>query len=206
MILEHTVVGPLAVNCFIIGCKKTKQAVVIDPGDELSKILNILKNNDLTLKYILITHCHIDHVTLVEKMQNSIDCQVFMHKEDLFLIDNLLSHAQMFGLPDPGKPHIDHFVEDNEIIKVGQLEIKVLHTPGHSPGSVSYKINNNVIVGDLIFSASIGRTDLPGGNYDTLINSVNTKIFTLADDTKIYPGHGPFTTVRSEKASNPFFN
>ena len=129
-----------------------------------------------------------------------------MHTDDEFLLKNVSVQAAMFGLPDPGNPKPDQFVTDNESVKVGELDIKVLHTPGHSPGSVTYRAGGNLFVGDLLFAGSIGRTDLPGGNYEALINSVQSKIFILPDELTIYPGHGPKTTIGEEKRFNPFFS
>lgn len=206
MILERIAVGPLAVNCYIIGCEKTRHSAVIDPGDEVERIVSAIKKNDLSLKYILLTHGHVDHVTQLATLKNKIPAEVFMHAGDLFLFENISIQAMMFGLPDPGHPQPDRFFADGEKLALGELELRVIHTPGHSPGSVTYQIKDNLFVGDLIFSGSIGRTDLPGGNYETLINSVQKKIFTFPDATKIYPGHGPMTTVGQEKRFNPFFS
>ena len=205
MILERIAVGPLAVNCYIIGCEKTRQLAVIDPGDEVERIESAIKKNDLSLKYILLTHGHVDHVAQLARLKNKIPAEVLMHAEDLFLFENISIQAVMFGLPDPGHPQPDRFVTDDEKLRLGELELRVLHTPGHSPGSVTYQIKDNLFVGDLIFSGSIGRTDLPGGNYETLITAVQKKIFTFPDETKIYPGHGPMTTVGQERRFNPFF-
>jgi glyoxylase-like metal-dependent hydrolase (beta-lactamase superfamily II) len=194
------------VNCYILGCEQTRQAAVIDPGDEINTIVSKIKQNNLSLKYILLTHGHVDHVAQLARLKETIPAEVLMHADDRFLFETISMQAMMFGLPDPGNPKPDRFVNDGEKVKMGELEIGVLHTPGHSPGSVTYKVEDNLFVGDLIFSGSIGRTDLPGGNYETLINSVQTKIFTLQDETKIHPGHGPMTTVGQEKRFNPFFS
>lgn len=206
MILEKIVVGPLGVNCYLLGCEKTKQSAVIDPGDEVDSIIASINQNNLKLKFILLTHGHVDHVAQLVRLKQSIQAETLMHPDDLFLFENISVQAMMFGLPDPGDPKPDRFIKDGEIIKIGELEVKVLHTPGHSPGSVSYQVEDNLFVGDLIFSGSIGRTDLPGGNYHSLINSVQTMIFTFPDETKIHPGHGPSTSVGHEKKFNPFFS
>ena len=206
MILEQIIVGPLQTNCYIIGCEKTLEAAVIDPGDEMDKIITVINENNINVKYIFVTHAHVDHIAHLLKLKQEIHAEIVMHADDQFLFDTAAIQAMMFGLSDPGNPEPDRLVSDNEIIKVGDLEVKVLHTPGHSPGSVTYHVDNHLFVGDLIFAGSIGRTDLPGGNYTTLINSVKSKIFTLADETIIYPGHGPSTSVGEEKKYNPFFN
>ncbi len=206
MILEKIVVGPLEVNCYLIGCEKTCDAAIIDPGDEINVIIRALKRHEMKLRYILLTHGHVDHLTQLEKLKNSTQAHVFMHQADLFLLKNLSIQAAMFGLPDPGNPKPDSFVSGGDILTLGELKIKVLHTPGHSPGSVVYHSEDHLFVGDLIFSGSIGRTDLPGGDYEVLIRSVQQNIFTLKDEVNIHPGHGPATTVGQEKRFNPFFS
>ena len=205
MIFKTITVGPLGVNCYIIGCEKTKAGAVIDPGDDAPAILKVIKENNLDINYILLTHGHVDHLAHVSQLKSSIDAEFLMHPDDTFLLTGLLGQAMMFGLPNPGKPKPDRLISEGEKIVLGELTINVLHTPGHSPGSVTYFVADKLFVGDLIFAGSIGRTDLPKGNYQTLIASVETKIFSLPDATAIYPGHGPATTVGQEKATNPFF-
>jgi hydroxyacylglutathione hydrolase len=205
MFLKTIVAGPLGVNCYILGCDRTKAGAVIDPGDDAPMILNAIRQNNLDIKYILLTHGHVDHLAHLMKLKDEINAEFLMHQEDAFLLTGLFAQAMMFGLPNPGKPKPDRFIEDGDEIILGDLKINVLHTPGHSPGSVTYFVDNKLFVGDLIFAGSIGRTDLPRGDYQTLINSVENKIFTLPDETMIYPGHGPETTVGQEKATNPFF-
>lgn len=205
MILKTITVGPLGVNCYLIGCEKTKAGAVIDPGDDVSIILDAIKQNNLDIKYILLTHGHVDHLAHLMKLKDVIKAQFLMHEEDAFLLKGLFAQALMFGLPNPGHPKPDRFVSNGEEIALGELKIKVLHTPGHSPGSVTYFVEDKLFVGDLIFAGSIGRTDLPKGDFQILIHAVKTKIFTLPDETIIYPGHGPETTVGQEKLTNPFF-
>lgn len=205
MILKTITAGPLGVNCYLIGCEKTKTGAVIDPGDDAPIILNTIKQNNLDIKYILLTHGHVDHLAHLTRLKAELNAQFLMHQEDAFLLKGLFAQALMFGLPNPGSPKPDRFISDGEEIMLGNLKIKALHTPGHSPGSVTYFVEDRLFVGDLIFSGSIGRTDLPKGDYQTLIHSVQTKIFTLPDETIIYPGHGQETTVAQEKATNPFF-
>ncbi len=205
MLLKTITAGPLGVNCYLICCEKTNAGAVIDPGDDAPIILDYIKETKLDVKYILLTHGHVDHLAHLMKLKDKIDAEFLMHEDDAFLLKGLFAQALMFGLPNPGNPKPDRFVTDGEEINLGKLKIKVLHTPGHSPGSVTFHVEDKLFVGDLIFSGSIGRTDLPKGDYQTLIDSVQTKIFTLPDETIIYPGHGPETTVGQEKATNPFF-
>jgi len=206
MILETLVVGPLAVNCLIIGCEKTKIGAIIDPGDESAVIVKAIEKLGLDIKYILLTHGHVDHLAEVQRMKNNFDADFLMHKADSFLVQNASTQASMFGLSNPGNPKPDRYLTEGDSISVGELKIEVFHTPGHSPGSITYFVKDKLFVGDLIFAGSIGRTDLPGGSYEKLIQSVETKIFTKPDSTEIYPGHGPKTTVATEKSTNPFFN
>jgi glyoxylase-like metal-dependent hydrolase (beta-lactamase superfamily II) len=205
MFLKTIMAGPLGVNCYLIGCEKTKAGAVIDPGDDAPIILNVIKQNKLDIKYILLTHGHVDHLAHLTRVKDELNAQFLMHQEDVFLLKGLFAQALMFGLPNPGTPKPDRFISDGEEIALGELRIKVLHTPGHSPGSITFHVEDKLFVGDLIFAGSIGRTDLPKGDFQTLIRSVETKIFTLPEETIIYPGHGPETTVGQEKATNPFF-
>lgn len=205
MHLDKIVVGPLSVNCFIVACSKTNKAAVVDPGDEADQIMDRLSKGDYTLEYILLTHGHVDHVAGVDALKRHTDATVLMNKDDLFLFDNLQAQAMMFGLPDPGHPQIDRFLNAGDTLPLGEENIAVMTTPGHSPGSVTYMIEGNLFVGDLIFAGSIGRTDLPGGNYETLIHSVNENIFTKPDEMIIHPGHGPSSSVGREKRTNPYF-
>lgn len=204
MIIELLEVGAFAENCYIVSCKQTKEGVVIDPGDEIPRILDRIKEHNLVIQYILLTHAHLDHVKELNTFRNEIDVPVFMHQNDQFLLDNLPMQAASFGLTTSGIPQVDRYITEGEKIRFGQLCFDVLHTPGHSPGSVSYVTKGVAFVGDVLFSGSIGRTDLPGGDFETLLNSIRTKLIPLGDETKIYSGHGPPTTIGHERQFNPF--
>ena len=206
MILELVVVGPLAVNCCIIGCEKTKIGAIIDPGDETAVITKAVEELGLDIKYILLTHGHVDHLAEVQRLKDKFNAEFLMHEADSFLVQRASTQAGMYGLSNPGNPEPNRYLSEGDTISVGELKIEIFHTPGHSPGSITYFVEDKLFVGDLIFAGSIGRTDLPGGNYEQLIQSVETKIFTKPDKAEIYPGHGPSTTVGGEKATNPFFN
>jgi len=206
MILEIVVVGPLAVNCLIVGCDKTKIGAIIDPGDETAVITKTVEELGLDIKYILLTHGHVDHLAEVQRLKEKFNAEFLMHQADSFLVQHASTQASMYGLTNPGNPKPERYLSEGDTISVGELKINVFHTPGHSPGSITYFVEDKMFVGDLIFAGSIGRTDLPGGNYEQLIQSVETKIFTKPDSTEIYPGHGPSTIVGTEKATNPFFN
>ena len=206
MLLETLVVGPLSVNCYIFACEKTHQAAIVDPGDEADQILSVVKKLDCRVKYILLTHGHIDHLSQIPILKNKLKAEFLMHEQDIPLVQSASTQAALFGLPDPGDLKPDRFLNDGDIIHLGELTIQVIHSPGHSPGSITFQVNQKLFVGDLIFNGSIGRTDLPGGDYSQIIESIQKKIFTLPDSVEIYPGHGPATTVGIEKNTNPFFN
>lgn len=205
IIFETLTVGPLEVNSYIIGSQKTNAAVVIDAGGEPEEILDILKRHNLTLEFLLNTHAHFDHVGGVRGLQDVTGAKFLLHQEDIPLLDYLDDTANAFGLPSIPRPEVYKPLIDNQEIVVGDEVIRVIHTPGHSPGSVCFLMNDTVFVGDTLFAGSIGRTDLYGGSYTKLINSIKTSLFTLKDHVIVYPGHGPFTTIGEEKQHNPFF-
>ncbi|MFQ5602887.1 MAG: MBL fold metallo-hydrolase [bacterium] len=204
MIIESLEVGMFAENCYIVGCEETGDGVLIDPGDEGHRILQKIAAMQLSIKYILLTHAHLDHVKEVLSVNEELKVPVYLHREDAFLLENLPAQAAAFGLSVSGIPKVDHFVEESENITFGNTQLRVLHTPGHSPGSVSYVAQGVAFVGDALFSGSIGRTDLPGGNYEQLIAAIKNRLFSLDDNTRVYAGHGPPTTIGQEKLSNPF--
>lgn len=204
MLIETLEVGVFAENCYVVGCKNTHEGVVIDPGDEIHRILSRISEMNLNIKYVLLTHAHLDHVKELNALKKKINVPVLMHSADQFLLDSLPTQAATFGLTISGIPEVNKNVNEGDLIKFGQLQFKVLHTPGHSPGSVSYVSTGVAFVGDVLFFGSIGRTDLPGGSYDLLIDSIKRKLFPLGDDTIIYPGHGPSTTLGRERQINPF--
>ena len=204
MIIKTIAVGPLDVNCYILGCEDTKVAAIIDPGDNADEIIKVIDKEGLNPRFIINTHAHFDHVGGVKTIQEHFKIDFLLHKEDLFLIDNVNEQATAFGLSPIPKPDVNKFVNNGDKISLGDKVINVIHTPGHSPGGVCYHVDNNVFVGDTMFAGSIGRTDLPGGSYETLINSIKERLFPLDDSTIVYPGHGPSTTIENEKKHNPF--
>ncbi len=208
MIFQMLVVGPLEVNCYILGCERTNQAIVIDPGGDVDVILSYLERHNLELRYILNTHGHFDHVAGNYDLKMATGAKLIIHAEDVPLITSISTTAMMFGIHVKDSPPPDITINEGDMIYVGEeITLKTLHTPGHSRGSCSFILEgyNAVFVGDTLFAGSIGRTDLPGGDYNTLINSVRTKLFILPDDTRVFPGHGPETTIGYEKRFNPFF-
>jgi len=210
MLLETRAVAPFYKNGFVVGCERTRHAVLIDPGDEVGMLLEIVARQQLTVKYILLTHAHVDHVTGVGRAKNALNAPVCLHRDDTFLYEIAPQQAAMFGLHADPPPPIDHFYDVTQTLSFGDYEVNVHHTPGHCPGGVCLQIGPagipglNLFVGDTLFAGSIGRTDLPGADYDTLMRSIKNVLFTFADDAVVYPGHGPKTTIGQERRTNPF--
>jgi glyoxylase-like metal-dependent hydrolase (beta-lactamase superfamily II) len=210
MLIEIRAVPPFQKNGFVLGCPRTQEAVLIDPGDEVSELLDIVARRQLSVKYILLTHAHIDHVTGVAEAVRALKAPVYLHRDDLLLYTAVPQQAAMFGLPVPTLPAVDHFYDLQKPLAFGHLEVKVHHTPGHCPGGVCLQVGpsgqagRDLFVGDTLFAGSIGRTDLPGGDYETLMNSIKVVLFALGDDAAVYPGHGPATTIGQERKTNPF--
>lgn len=204
MIIERLEVGAFAENCYLVGCKSTKAGVIIDPGDEIDRILKKLDAMQLQIKYILITHAHLDHIKELKVIQEKINVPTLMNKKDEFLLENLPAQASAFGLSCSGIPKIDRYIQAGDTVQFGNIKFDVLETPGHSPGSVTFHTYHCAFVGDVLFSGSIGRTDLPGGDYDILIDSIKRKLFPLGNDLQVFPGHGPSTNIGIEKTTNPF--
>lgn len=198
-------VGPLAENAYIVAHPGTGRAAVVDPGEEAEEILRNLAAGGLSLDKILLTHGHFDHVGGVGLLKERTGAPVYVHPEE---VDRMLAaprQGAMFGLGVRKPPAPDVLVRDQDIVPLADQQFRVLHTPGHTPGHVAFVTGELAFVGDLIFAGSIGRTDLPGGSFETLLRSVREKIFTLPDDTVLLPGHGPATTVGEERRTNPFF-
>jgi glyoxylase-like metal-dependent hydrolase (beta-lactamase superfamily II) len=210
MIVESQAVGPFFKNGFVVGCEETREAVLIDPGDEVASLLAFAERNRLSIRHILLTHAHVDHVTGVAAAKRALDVPIHLHKDDLFLYDRAVEMGAMFGLTVEPQPPIDRFYTPAQTIPFGTYEARVHHTPGHCPGGVCLQIgkaNTNgkeLFVGDTLFAGSIGRTDLPGGDYDTLIASIRNVLFPLGDEAVVHSGHGPDTTIGKERRTNPF--
>ena len=198
-------VGPLQVNCYVAACPDTGEAVVMDPGDEAPLIHELIKKEEMSLSEILLTHCHADHVGGIKALAEATGAPVKIHPADRFLLDGAVDHGRLFGLEIEKPPAPDGYLEGGDTVRFGKEALKVLHTPGHSPGGICFLGNGEVFVGDTLFAGSIGRFDLPGGSYEQLLESISTEILTLSEETVVYPGHGPATTVGREKQSNPFF-
>ena len=209
MILDVRAVAPFYKNGFVVGCERTRQGVVIDPGDEVDQLLAAVRDHDLDIRHILLTHAHVDHVTGVAAAKEALDVPVHLHRDDLFLYEAVVQQGAMFGFKVAPQPPPDLFYDGSPIL-FGDYETTVHHTPGHCPGGVCLRVAKSgdpdihLFVGDTLFAGSIGRTDLPGGDYARLMRSITDVIFPLGDAAIVHPGHGPDTTVAKERATNPF--
>ncbi len=204
MIIEKLAVGPIMANCFVIGCDKTLEGAVIDPGADADRIMNVVTAAGLTITRIINTHGHFDHVGANREIKAITDAELIIHPLDAPMLGQLDQMARAFGMSVENSPPPDRTVEEGDQIQVGQLTLSVLHTPGHTPGGISLHMDGHVFVGDTLFQGSIGRTDFPGGDYDTIIHSIREKLFPLGDQVVVYTGHGPETAIGTEKQFNPF--
>ena len=206
MIHEIFPVGPLACNCSVVGDEQTHEAMVIDPGDELGKVLTILQQHDLTVKQIVITHAHIDHIGGAAKLKRLTGAPVLLNSNDQMLLKMLDVQASWLGMRPPEDTAIDASVTTGDKLQTGNLVAEVLHTPGHTEGSIClyFAAEQKLIAGDTLFAGSIGRTDLPGGSYKKIMQSLHGPVLALPDETIVVPGHGPLTNIGEERDSNPF--
>ncbi|MGI9102448.1 MAG: MBL fold metallo-hydrolase [Terriglobales bacterium] len=206
MIHKILPVGPLQCNCSIVGDEGTREAMVIDPGDEIEDILHIVEQHGLTVKQIVVTHAHIDHVGGAMKLKQRTCAPILLNQNDADLLKMVDTQAAWVGMKPPGKVSIDQTLADAEQLKVGTMAARVMHTPGHTEGSIClyFPAERKLIAGDTLFAGSIGRTDLPGGSTKKIMESLHTRVLALPDETIVVPGHGPLTTIGEERESNPF--
>jgi glyoxylase-like metal-dependent hydrolase (beta-lactamase superfamily II) len=206
MLLESFPVGPLACNCTILGDEETREAIVIDPGDNVARIHERLTKSGLKLKQIIVTHAHIDHVGGALKLKRLTGAPIFLNESDLPLLEMMDTQAAWLGVRPPEVAPPDEGLSDGQIVGLEHYPARVLHTPGHTQGSIClyFAPLKLVVAGDTLFAGSIGRTDLPGGNFDQIMESLRTQLMTLPDETRVLPGHGPATTIGEEIKSNPF--
>ena len=204
MILESLPSGPLEVNCYIVGCENTRKAVVIDPGGNVEAILDIVKKHELEVVMIINTHGHFDHIGGNKQLQEATGAELLAHRADRSVMTQAREHAAIFGLSANPSPAPTRELVGRETLQVGDLRLRVMHTPGHSAGGICLYVEDCLFSGDTLFAGSVGRTDLPEGDYYQLISSIKEQLLGLPDETKVYPGHGPATTIGNEKQHNPF--
>jgi len=198
-------VGMLETNCYILGDPETRSGIVIDPGAELEKIAAVIERASLKIKYIINTHGHYDHIGADRSLKEICGAEILIHREDAEMLSD---PALNLSFADNGNEienlKADKVLEDGDVINIGDILLKVIHTPGHTPGSICLLTGNEIFTGDTLFAGSAGRTDLPGGSYEQLVDSIHNKIKPLPGHLKVYPGHGPTTTIEVEKSQNPF--
>lgn len=210
MILEIRAALPFLTNGYVLGCEATKAGLLVDPGDNVAELLEAIREHELTISHILLTHAHLDHITGVAAARAALGAPVLLHPADRLLYDRIVDQGEMFGLRLTPQPPPDATLEAGQTIRFGDYDVRVHHTPGHSPGSVCFQVGKTgeegrtLLVGDSLFAGSIGRTDLPGGHLDTLLRSIRDVLFPLGDDAIVHPGHGERTTIGEERRTNPF--
>jgi glyoxylase-like metal-dependent hydrolase (beta-lactamase superfamily II) len=210
MILETRSLPPFLKNGYVVACEQTHEAVIIDPGDEVEMLLDVVTRQSLTVQSILLTHAHVDHVTGVGRAKRVLQVPVYLHRDDEFLYNAAEQQAAFFGIQCDPQPAVDRFYDLQETLLFGEYEVTVHHTPGHCPGGVCLAIGKkgsrkeDLFVGDTLFAGSIGRTDLPGGDSATLIRSITEVLFAFGDTARVHSGHGPQTTIGQERRTNPF--
>lgn len=201
--VHKVVVGPFQENTWYVVNSHRESGILIDPGEDLHKIEALFAETNSEPVAILNTHAHMDHIGAIQRLQQQYDLPFYLHQDDQFLLEQYPEQAALFGVKMQGIPEVTHLLEEGAE-QVGGIEVKVFHTPGHSPGSVSFLIGNELFSGDALFAGSIGRTDLPGGEYEELIRSIQQKLLPLGDQVVVHAGHGPDTTIGEEKRTNPF--
>lgn len=204
MIFTSTVVGELEVNCYLLACEATREGIIVDPGDNVETILQLIKDNNVNIVEIVATHGHFDHIGRVTSLKQATGAPFAIHKADMFMVEGLVDIAAFLGIKTDPSPQVDRFIDESDTITFGNESLNIRHVPGHAPGNIALIWPGHAIVGDSVFAGSIGRTDLEGADPQTLMESIHTQILTLSDDTILYPGHGPNTTVDREKRTNPF--
>ena len=206
MIFETVVVGQLGVNCFILGCEETKEGIVVDPGADADRVMAAVKKSGLTIKYVINTHGHFDHVGGNRRLLEATGAKLLIHEADVYFLSRAAEVAAAYGLTTENSPKPDGLLEDGMVVTFGSHQLKVLHTPGHTPGGCCLYLERErkVITGDTLFADGVGRTDFPGSSHESLIEGIRNKLFTLPEPTLVYPGHGPSSTIGHEKLNNPY--
>lgn len=204
MLVQSLAVGPFMANCYVVGCEATRKGVIIDPGDEIARIAIRVEEMKLEITAILATHGHLDHIGAAAEAVRRFDAGFYLHRDDYFFAEDLNRRSMMWGLGPKSPPPLEHPLADGDEITVGTLAFRVMHTPGHSPGSVCFHCGAHLFTGDTLFAGSVGRTDFEGGSAEALMMSIKERILTLPEDTRLYPGHESETTIAQERRHNPF--
>ena len=206
MIFEIIVVGPLEVNCFLLGCETTREGVIVDPGSDPEKILAAVEKQGLTIRQVINTHGHFDHVGGNSRVLSATGASLLVHGGDVPFLSRAVDTAAMYGLVTENSPPPGRLLEDGMLLTFGEYGMRVLHTPGHTPGGCCLYLESEgkVITGDTLFADGVGRTDFPGSSHEALVEGIRSKLFTLPESTVVYPGHGPATTIGHEKRYNPY--
>ena len=204
MRIESIPVGPLQVNCYLVICEETGQAAVIDPGDDGNRILAAVAAAGCDVQAVINTHGHFDHIGANAEVVEKTGVDLMLHADDVPLLRRAAQHAAIYGMTAVPSPEPTRVLADGDEIAIGNLMLKVIHVPGHSPGGICLQVDGALFAGDALFAGSVGRTDLPGGSHEQLISGIRRKLLVLPDDTMVYPGHGPATTIGREKRHNPF--
>jgi hydroxyacylglutathione hydrolase len=202
LIVETLEVGTYLTNCYLV--HHDELALIIDPGDDHGRIINRIKKRKVNVKSIILTHGHIDHIGALPEIKEFTGAPVLIHPEDAEMLTDAKANLSFYHQDEFATDAADGFIDEGDTIDLGRFRFQVLHTPGHTPGGISLLTDGMVFTGDALFQESIGRTDFPNGNYDTLIQAIKTKLLALPDDTVVYPGHGPMTTIGRERSSNPW--
>jgi hydroxyacylglutathione hydrolase len=205
MLLKSIVVGPLEVNCFVLACEETREGIVIDPGDNVPGIMEMIESDEVKIKEIVATHGHFDHIGRVKTLKEKLGVPFAIHEDDMFMVEGLVEIASFLDIDTDEAPEVDRFIQIGEEISFGNETLSVVHTPGHAPGNVTLLWPGHALVGDVLFAGAIGRTDLEGSDPEVLVASIHRELLILPDETQVYPGHGPFTTIGHERRTNPFF-
>lgn len=210
LLIETQAAGAFMKNGFVVACDRTREAVIIDPGDEVEGLLAWAGRRSLAIASILLTHAHVDHLTGVAAAKRALGVPIYLHRDDRFLYDQAVAQGAMFGVPVEAPPPVDEYYVPGQVLPLGDYEIRPHHTPGHCPGGVCLAVGltgaspTDLFVGDTLFAGSIGRTDLPGGDYATLLAAIRTVLLPFGDAARVHPGHGPSTTIGQERRTNPF--
>lgn len=204
MRVERFPVGPLDNNLYLLTTPGSRDAIVVDPSLESGHVLDTIRSRGLTVRKILLTHAHLDHILMVRAFHEATEAPVWLHAQDRPLYERGREQAEAMGMRWPGGAPIGHWIVDGEEVGIPGIDVRAIHTPGHSPGSLTFVTSDGLLVGDVLFRDSVGRTDLPGGDWETLVRSIRERLFVFPGATRVCPGHGPETTIGREASSNPF--